>query len=227
MDRRARAVKPTVGEELSCQRRTLGVGLETLADRTGLDAAMIKRIEGGAMRPRDVMLAALALALGTTQAGRRQWLMADTCFARLIRALREGDVRGPGSAALPLGDSSGRIRMVKPCLACGRVSDTDLTWEAGGYDDYPLLSPLCGRRGCPPTKVRADIFRGLFGDADHSGPDGVLTSSIWLAVTEAQEVRAVASPTEVTQAHEAVTSAQREAGRWAAERMGRLLRPDD
>ena len=97
MDERARAVKLTVGEELICQRRTLGVGLESLADRTGLDTTTINRIEGGEVRPRQVALAALALALGTTQSRvRRQWLTADTCFARLIQALRAGEERGPG-----------------------------------------------------------------------------------------------------------------------------------
>ena len=101
MDERARAVKLTVGEELICQRRTLGVGLESLADRTGLDTTTINRIEGGEVRPRQVILAALALALGTTQAGRRQWLTADTCFARLIQALRAGEERGPGYCMAP------------------------------------------------------------------------------------------------------------------------------
>ena len=71
------------------------------------------------------------------------------------------------------------------------------------------------------------MFRGLFGDADYSGPDGVLTSSIWLAVIEAQQARAVTDPIESRRAQEAATLAEREAGRWAAERMGRILPPDD
>jgi transcriptional regulator with XRE-family HTH domain len=226
MDERARAVKPTEGGELRCLRRTLGVSLEALANRTGLEPSQIERIEAGEVRPRPVVLAALALALGTTRAGRRQWLAADTCFERLVGAGRAADGSHPGAMGGPPTHARRRLRTVEPCLACGRPADADLAWEAGGYGEYPLLAPLCGRPGCPPSKVRADMIRGIYGDADYVGPDGLLTTAIWQAVTRAQLARGVADSAGVAQADEAAARAESEAGRWAADRMGDLLRPN-
>jgi hypothetical protein len=226
MDERARAVKPTVGEELRCQRRIFAVSLETLAHRTGLDTKGVERIEAGELRPRPVVLAALAIALGTTRAGRRQWLAADTSFVRLVRAGRTAAGQHLGTTDRPPTHARRRLRTVEPCLACGRPLDADLSWKAGGYGEYPVLAPLCGRPGCPPSKTRADMLRGIYGDADYIGPDGLLTTAIWQAVTQAQLARGAADSADVARAEEAAARAESEAGRWAADRMGDLLRPD-
>lgn len=227
MDQRARAIKPSVGEELRCLRRTLGVSPEALADRTGLAVRHIERIETGELQPRPVVLAAFALALGTTHAGRRQWLAADTCFARLLKAGPPRSEQPLEADTLPQRPDRLRLRAIEPCLACGRSLDRDLAWEAGGYDDFPLLAPLCGRRGCPPSRVRADLFRGIYGDADYAGPDGILTAAIWLAVTQAQQARGASDPDQVARAEEAIVRAEREVGRWTAERMDRVFRLDE
>src|SRR4051794_25500754 len=123
MDQRARAVKSTEGAELRCLRRILGVGLETLANRAGLEPGQIERIEAGEVRPRPVVLAALAIALGTTRAGRRNWLAADTCFVRLVRAGRTAEGRPARAVGRPATHVRQRLRTLEPCLACGRSLD--------------------------------------------------------------------------------------------------------